>query len=437
MTTKNADKFHNSLPRIVIVGGGAGGLELTTHLGRQLGKKRQAQIILVDQKLTHIWKPLWHEVAAGTLYYEENEISYLSHASRNHYRFEYGRLIGINRHQQTIQLAAVEDNQEIIIPAREIYYDILVLALGSESNDFGIPGAKEFCFTLDSQMQAKQFQQQFLKAEMELQYQENKKLDIAIIGAGATGVELAAELKDALMQTAQLGWQNIVADNIQISIIEAAERILPALPEKVSKKITENLLKQGVKIFIDQKVAEINADGIKTQSNLFIPASIKIWAAGIKAPEFLKNLGLENQRNNQIIVRPTLQTTVDDKIFAFGDCAYCLRDAHHHTVPARAQAAHQQADFLAKSIKNFQAGKKLPVFHYHDYGSLISLSRRQTVGYLMGKAKNFFFEGLMARFFYWSLYKKHQLILLGWWRVSLLTVSNWLTRRVKPRLKLH
>src|SRR5690606_23274616 len=143
---------------ILIVGGGAGGIELATRLGRTLGKRGQARITLVDANLTHIWKPLLHEVAAGSLNSSEDELNYVAQAKWNHFKFQPGRMCGLDRARKAVLLAAKHDENGVeLVPQREIAYDTLVLAVGSKTNDFGTLGAAEHCLFLDSRDQAERF----------------------------------------------------------------------------------------------------------------------------------------------------------------------------------------------------------------------------------------------------------------------------------------
>ena len=182
----------------------------------------------------------------------------------------------------------------------------------------------------------------------------------------------------------------------------------------------------------------MSAEGLRTADGKLIPASLKVWAAGIRAPRFLNELaGLESNRINQLVVLPTLQTTRDEHIFAFGDCAACPQ-ADGKNVPPRAQAAHQQASLLARSLKRRLEGKPLLEYRYRDYGSLISLSSFSAVGNLMGNLTgDVMLEGRLARWFYISLYRLHQMALYGKFRTLLLMLSDRLGRSTEPRLKLH
>jgi len=430
--------------RIVIVGGGAGGLELATRLGRKLGKRGAARIILVDANLTHIWKPLLHEVAAGSLNSSEDELNYVAQAKWNHFEFQLGRMSGLDRAGKSITLAPMlDDDGQVLMPERSIAYDSLVIAVGSTTNDFGTPGAAEHCIFLDTRAQAERFHRRMLSHYLRAHANESEdgsKIDIAIVGAGATGVELAAELHHAAKQLAAYGLNRIRPEDMRITLIEAGPRVLPALPERIARPVHKTLEKLGVTVLTGAAVSEVTADGLKTADGNFIPASLKVWAAGIRAPGFLKELdGLESNRINQLQVRPTLQTTLDDDVFAFGDCAACPQPGTEgRNVPPRAQAAHQQASLLAKSLRLKISAQPLPEYRYRDYGSLISLSSFSAVGNLMGNLTgSVMLEGWLARVFYVSLYRMHQMALYGVPRTLLLMLSDRIGRSTEPRLKLH
>lgn len=441
--TNNADLHH-----IIVVGGGAGGLELACRLGRKLGKKRKAAITLVDNALTHLWKPLLHEVAAGTLNSYEDEVGYLALAHKNHFMFRLGRMDRLDRQAKEISLAPTLDGEGVeYIPRRTFKYDTLVIAVGSQTNDFGIKGIKEHCMFLDNRIEADVFHQRLLREMYTAHAQSSAlregQLKIAIAGAGATGVELSAELHEAFDQLIKFGLDQLPKEEIKITIIEAAERILPALPSELSEKTKQALIKIDVEILANHRISEATPEGFVTDKGGLIPAEVKVWAAGIKAPDYLANIdGLETNRVNQLVVKETLETTNDSNIFALGDCAACPMPGTERNVPPRAQAANQQAKMLYKSIRNRLKQKPLPKYKYVDYGSLISLSHYSTVGNMMGNllgksAGSVMIEGLLARLVYLSLYKMHQLVVLGFVRVVLTTIANMLTQKTKPRMKLH
>jgi len=441
MATLNTN---NSLHHIVIVGGGAGGLELATHLGKKLGKRNKAEITLLDLKRTHIWKPLLHEVAAGTFDSYENQVEYIAQAKKNYFNYRLGRMCKLDREQRIVYVAPTySKGGEEIVPERQFHYDTLIMAVGSVSNDFGVEGVREHCMFLDTEQQAEAFQNRLLEAYIKANTQDEPirpgQLDVVIAGAGATGVELSAQLYRSSRLFAAYGLDIVNPAQINIHIVEAAERILTGLPPRLSSATQDELTKLKINVITNERVVKVDKDNLYTHTGRIIPAAIKVWAAGIKAPEFLKDLdGLEVNRINQLVVRPTLQTTIDDNIFAFGDCAQCEWPEKKSFVPPRAQAAHQQASLLAKSVCARLNNKSLPNFHYRDYGSLVSLGKYSTVGNLMGNLTgSVMIEGFFARMMYLSLYKMHQLALFGFWRTTLLSLAYALRSTVDPKIKLH
>ncbi len=431
--------------RIIVVGGGAAGLELVPQLGKKLGKKHLAAIPLLAASRTHIWKPLLHEVAAGTLDSSEDELEYLAQARWNHFRYRLGRVVGIDRESREVLLAPTFDDEgEEIIPERRFGYDTLVCAVGSLSNDFGIPGVQEYCLFLDSTEQAERFQQTLLNGMLKVHTQGKPitagQLDVAIVGAGATGVELAAQLHHVTRLVSAYGLDSIdPAEDIRLHVIEAGPHILPALPLQLSSAAMHELHRLGVTVHLNQRVVEINAQGIVSASGVTIPAAIKVWAAGIKAPEFLKDIaGLETNRINQLVVGRNLQCTRDENIFAIGDCAACPMDELGNNVPPRAQAAHQQASIMYGTLVRRLKGDPPLNYTYRDFGSLVALGKYSTVGNLMGGlAGSMLISGFVARFVYLSLYKMHQAALYGWPRALLITLLHFLRKGIDPQVKLH
>ena len=433
--------------KIVIVGGGAGGLELATKLGDTLGKNKKAEITLIDCTKTHVWKPLLHEIAAGSMNPDKHELEYMAQAHWHHFRFRLGRMDRLNRRKKEVSIASyIDEDGKEIIPRRSFKYDTLVISVGSTTNDFGIKGAAEHSIALDTQAQAEVFHQKLhhaiLKAQTQKKAIQPGQLEVVIVGAGATGVELAAELHKATREMTVYGIDRVNPDrDIKISIIEAGSRLLPALPKKLSNSVALELRKLNVHLYLGERVTEVSAKGIKTHTKKIISSSLVVWAAGVKAPDFLKNIdGLETNRINQLMVNSSLQTTKDDSIFAFGDCAACPIDGTDQYVPPRAQAAHQQANLLFRSMKLRVKGKiHLPRYVYKDYGSLVNLGTYSTVGNLMGSliGDSMFIEGIIARLMYQSLYKMHLMALHGFMSMALQSLARMITRRSEAQVKLH
>ena len=435
------------LHHVVIVGGGAGGLELATKLGDSLGRKGRAIITLIDKSKTHVWKPLLHEIAAGSMNPEKHELDYLAQAHWHHFNFRLGSMDSLDRANQAITISPHYDEDGIeVIPSRTFKYDTLIIAVGSTTNDFGIKGASEYSIALDTQVQAERFHRRLhnalVRAQTQVEAIHEGQLEVVIVGAGATGVELSAELHNTTRELTAYGLDKIDPDrDVKISLIEASERVLPALPAKLSESVHSELTKLKVNLYTGERVTEVTSKGVFTHSGRFIPSALVIWAAGIKAPDFLHEIdGLETNRINQLVVNRTLQTTLDNNIFAFGDCAACPWPGHDQTVPPRAQSAHQQASMLIKTVKYRVAGKtELPEYTYRDYGSLVNLGRYSTVGSLMGSISggSLFIEGMFARLMYQSLYKMHLMALHGFFSVFLQTLARMITRRTEAQVKLH
>lgn len=437
---------NKDLHQIIIVGGGAAGLQLATKLGRTRWLKGRAQVRLVDRSRTHIWKPLLHEVAAGSMDVGHHALNYLDHAHRHGFRYLIGEMTGLDRAGRRIHLAASQDPEgEEVTPKRSIPYDTLVVAVGSSSNDFGTPGVAQHAIALDTPDQAVRFHQRLVNRMIRAHAQAGPvrpgQLHVAVIGAGATGTELAAELHRTTRQVASHGLDRIDPEkDLKITLIEAAPRVLPALPERVSGGVVRELARIGVEVRTGARVTEVTAQGVHLDGGDFVPAELVVWAAGVKAPDFLRDLdGLETSRANQLVVTPTLQTTRDEAIFALGDCAYLVLPDSDRPIPPRAQAAHQQAAHLAKQIPRRIEGKPLAPFRYRDFGSLVSLGQYSTVGNLMGflRGRDFMIEGTFARLMYQSLYKMHLRALHGAPKVALDSAARLLTRRNEPRVKLH
>jgi NADH dehydrogenase len=436
----------SDLHHIIIVGGGAGGLELATRLGDRLGRRGKARVSLVERARTHIWKPLLHEIAAGSMDVARHEIAYQAQGYWHGFQFRYGEMTGIDRKKRLVFLSSTydEDGREIT-PVRSFKYDTLVIAIGCVGNAFDTPGVKEHAIMLDTPEEAERFNRRLINACVRAFAQAGPvragQLHVAIIGAGATGTELAAELHRTARGLVAYGLDKINPEqDIKITLIEAADRIVPALPERISEGVAKILRTLNVDIRCGSRVVEVTDTGVKLQTGDFIPSRLVVWAAGVKGPDVLAHLdGLEVSRDGRLVVTETLQTTRDPDIFAFGDCAYLLPKGADAPIPPRAQAAHQEASHLYTELQRRLRGEPLTPFRYRDFGSLISLGHYSAIGSLMGfiVGKSFFIEGLFARLMYRSLYKMHEMALHGPFKVMADTLSRMITRRTEPVVKLH
>jgi NADH dehydrogenase len=430
---------------IVIVGGGAGGLELACKLGRKLGP---GKVTLVDSRLYHVWKPSLHEVAAGTLDIHQEGLSYQMLAHDRGFSFVYGAMTALDAAARRITIAPVlspADGEEVL-PQRTLGYRSLVIAVGSTSNYFGVPGAREHTISLNATEDAERFRLRLLRllAQAEQQKEDgaaDSGLDIVIIGGGATGVELAAELREASGAYAAYGFRRLqVKRDVRITLLEGAPRILAPLPERVSAAAARLLDERAIKVVTDCRVNGIDQKQVSDSKGNVYPSDLCVWAAGIRAPEFLGSLGLPVAKGGQVEVDGHLRVQGVPDVYALGDCAACT-DGKGKPVPPRAQAAHQQADYLLKTFVGQAAGQPPPhdPYVYRDYGSLVSIGRETTVGSLMGSLRgaSLFVEGFMARIMYMSLHLMHHKAVLGSLRTGLMALGRFLIRRTTPIVKLH
>jgi NADH dehydrogenase len=428
---------------IVIVGGGAGGLELACKLGRKLGPSK---VMLVDSRSFHIWKPSLHEVAAGTLDVHQEGLSYQMLAHDNGFTFTYGAMTALDSRARTLRVAAIVTSAgEQVLPERDIAFQSLVLAVGSTSNYFGVPGAQEHTISLNATEDAERFHLTLLKlltqADLKKAHDPAAGIDVVIIGGGATGVELAAELREASGVYATYGYQQLQPKrDVRITLLEGAPRILAPLPERVSKAALKLLGQRGIGVVTGCRVTGIEAASVTDAEGHVYPADLCVWAAGIRAPAFLATLGLATTRGGQLDVDGFLRVKGSEGIYAMGDCAACV-DGEGKSVPPRAQSAHQQADFLLETFLRAAKGKapQAKPYVYRDYGSLVSFGHSTTVGSLMGSLMglSWFVEGFFARMMYVSLHLLHHKAILGAVRTGVLAVARFLIKRSTPLVKLH
>jgi NADH dehydrogenase len=380
----------------------------------------------------------------------DQELDYIAQAHWHHFSFRLGELTDIDREARQIQVAPFyDDSGELVTPQQTIHYDTLIISIGSLTNDFGTPGVEQYAQRLESLADAKHFHLRLINACLRAQVQTQPlaphQLQVVIIGAGATGVELAAELHRTTRAIISFGMDRVDPEkDLKVILIEAAPKILPALSTRISTAAEKLLVDLGVEVLTSAKVQKIQANRVFLDNGVEIPAELIVWAAGVKAPDFLSGIGgLETNHVNQLLVLPTLQSTLDPRIFAMGDCAACpwpeANNGKGGIVPPRAQAAHQQASHLFSQINQIIGGKTLKPYQYRDFGSLVSLGEYNSVGSMMGGliGGSLMVEGLFAKLMYISLYKLHQLALHGWVKVFLDTVSRLIHRRTHSIVKLH
>ncbi|WP_414443285.1 NAD(P)/FAD-dependent oxidoreductase [Burkholderia sp. 22PA0106] len=424
--------------RVVIVGGGIAGILLATKLGQQARGGDALDVTLLDRSPTHIWKPMLHTIAAGTRDVNQQQVSFIAHAAAHGYTYQPGEMRGLDRERRCIEVAELlGPNGECVLPARSIGYDVLVLALGSHANDFGTPGVAEHAHFIDSQQQASRFNE-ILRARLFKSIARDEAFRMAIVGAGATGVELSAEMS-RLLEIASGYGDPTVRDRLELTLIESGPRVLAAFPPAISDQTEAVLTKMGFRVMTATRVTGATEAGYQHGDDGFVPADLMVWAAGVKGPDFMAGLaGLDTTRSNQVIVGPTLQSRVDETIFALGDCASLQLDGEERPLPPTAQVATQQAEHLAAALPGWFAGGTLPPFAYRNFGSLVSLADYDAFGTLgqFGLFKGGNIRGRLAQLSHAMLYRRHQQALHGFGRASLLWAAERMNGLAQPKIRL-
>lgn len=430
-----------SKQRIVVVGGGAGGLELVVRLAKKLKRDDTAEVVLVDKNPSHIWKPLFHEVATGSMDSYHDEAAYRSLARKHGFLFVLGEVTAFDLERQIIDVAPVDDEMgRAMLPGRQLTFHRLVVAVGSLSNDFGIEGVTTWARQLDSREQAERFHTRFVAELNRVNSMESEEAELAvvIVGGGATGVELAADMHNVVKRLRDYGYEHFSQDRLTVSIIEAAPGLLPRLPDRIGASVEQELNRIGVTVRTGTMVSAVEEDAVVTSEGERIRSDISVWAAGVRAPAWLAACGMPTDRLGRIEVTPQLQVKGHPAVFAIGDCCACFNEDGTE-VPPRAQAAHQMASVAAKNLLADRRGKAMKSFVYQDFGSLVSLSKFSTVGNLMGNLMRgtVFIEGWMARMVYLSLYRMHQRAVHGTFTTGLIMIGDRIYRATRAEIKLH
>ncbi|NID14551.1 NAD(P)/FAD-dependent oxidoreductase [Luteibacter yeojuensis] len=423
---------------VVIVGGGAAGIELAT----KLGKRRDLDVVLVDRDASHFWKPRLHELAAGLLGDGEEAVSYLAHGQAHGYRYEPGALNHVDVEACRIALDEVRMpvTDEPILPPRSLSYDTLVLAFGSRVNDFGTPGVLDDCDMLDSPAQAVALRRKILALALRSAGDPGKRIRIGIVGAGATGVELAAELHHAFNDMHRYGGLK-GASKLDITLMDMASRVLPAVDPRTSASAQRILEGMGVNVRLGVGVDAVTPEAFHLSDGNVVPCDIRVWAAGVTGHEIVAGLGpFELSKDRRIVVDERLRAKGVSNVYAVGDCAFAVLP-HGGAVPPTAQAAHQQANYLARAIPRAVRGEQVESFVYHSKGTLVSLGEYKATGELPSVVAKggtpIPMRGLLAKAVYVSLQHMHRVALHGWAKANALWLADWLRDTTLPPVKLH
>lgn len=399
-------------------------------------------MVLVDRSLGHVWKPRLHEIATAMQSPLAAESSFLGHASAHGYRFEIGELQQIDPAARSVTLAALfgPDGEEVL-PERTLSYGRLVLALGSEENDFGTPGAQEHCLFLNSTEQAVRIRDALLVGAFRVARAQQAELSVVVIGGGATGVELSAEIHHA-MDALWVHEPGLDRSRVRLTVVEASDRLLSANPPEVSAYASQALEARRVEVILGDRVASIDPAGVLLQSGRRIEAQLRIWTAGIRGPRVFERMSaLPRTRSGRVQVDGHLRCPGLPGVYALGDCAEWIDPATQRPAPYTAQIASAQARYLAAALAAQREGREVPLFRFESAGAIVSLGDGGAAGNLTTRfgrhSRDQFVQGLSARLVYAALYRRHELAIHGWRGALARLLSDWLGRTWQPELKLH
>lgn len=386
-------------PKVVILGGGFGGLAAARSLAKS------ADVVLVDRHNFQTFLPLLYQVSTAGLAADHVAYPIRGALRKTDVKFRMGSPISIDHKNQEVKLDSSET----------LKFDHLVVALGSTTADFGIPGVKEFTLGMKSVHEALNIRAEIMRRFEDLcRFEDDTQFSISVIGGGPTGVEMAGAIAELVRGPLKSDHARSAA-NIKVRIIEAGERLLPTFSPSLSKRTKKDLEKLGVEVLVNSPVKLVEHRKVTVADGLSLPSEITIWAAGVKGSDAMAQLNLPVAAN-RIVVEPTLQVKNYPNVWALGDIAGALgKDGK--PLPMVAPVAIQQGKFVAKQINRVSANKVLKNFKYLDKGSMATIGRNKAVV----EVKGLKIAGPVAWLIWIAL---HLFYLLGG-RNKLTTIADW------------
>jgi NADH dehydrogenase len=392
--------------KVVIIGGGFAGIRVAKKI-----KNKNMQVLLIDKKNHHLFQPLLYQVASAAL--SPADIAYPLREI-----FKYQKNVTVLMGEVT---KIDKERKKVFIHDDVFDYDYLVLATGARHSYFGHNEWEKYAPGLKTLTDALGIREKLLVSFEEAERARTPEIaqeymTFVVIGAGPTGVEMAGAIAEIANSTLLKNFRNINPSQTLIYLIEAAPRVLPPFPPKLSAKAQRDLEKMGVKVLVNTKVTSINEHGVETESS-FIPAKNIIWAAGNQASSLLKDLGSALDRQGRVMVEKDLSVPHHPEIFVIGD-ACCLLDKEGKPLPAVATTAIQQGAFVGKLLNNVKPFEERKGFKYFDKGSLATIGKFKAVGCF----RQFNFSGMLAwivwafiHIFYLVGFRNRYSVMLEWY----------------------
>jgi NADH dehydrogenase len=353
-------------PKVVILGGGFGGLAAARAL------YKSAEVTVVDRHNFQTFLPLLYQVSTAGLAADHVAYPIRGALRKTDIKFRMGSPISVDHKNQEVKL----DSSEVL------KFDHLIVALGSVSADFGIPGVNEYALGMKTVHEALTIRAEIMRRFEDLcRFEDDTKLSISVIGGGPTGVEMAGAIAELIRGPLKSDQANAAA-HIQVSLIEAGPRLLPPFAPSLSARTKKDLEKLGVKVLLNTAVKAIEHRKIILKDDSVLNSEITIWAAGVKGSDAMAQLNLPTN-GNRVAVEPTMQVKNYPNVWALGDIAGALgKDGR--PLPMVAPVAIQQGKFIAKQIARLMAKKPLTDFKYLDKGSMATIGRNKAVVQVKG-----------------------------------------------------
>lgn len=389
------------IKNIVVIGAGYGGLTAALRLERLLKKYPFFKVHLIDKNPFHTIKTQLHEAAVRNV---EVAIPLYKILRRKNIQFHLGEVNNIDVEKKVIQ---IED--------RYLTYQFLVIAIGSKVNYYNIPGMAEYSFPLQTLYDAEKIYEYIskicaLSASEKDEIIRKENLRFVIGGGGLSGVEFAAELAEHTKRC--ISNFNIDKNDVEIIIIEAAERLVPFMDREFSEKIKEKLLDKGIKVFLNSKIVKRTEDKVFLENGYVIKTKNFIWTGGIKVSDLLKRGGLKTGPANRVIVNEYLQAEGNKYIYAIGDSANAINPVTGKPVPAAAQFALQQGRLAAENIYAEIFGRPKKDYYPKVWGEVVSLGKHLAVGWLaLPILKKITFVGFLGKLLKTAIKEKHFILL--------------------------
>jgi NADH dehydrogenase len=353
-------------PKVVILGGGFGGLAAARAL------YKSAEVTVVDRHNFQTFLPLLYQVSTAGLAADHVAYPIRGALRKTNIKFRMGSPISVDHKNKEVKL----DSSEVL------QFDHLIVALGSVSADFGIPGVNEYALGMKTVHEALTIRAEIMRRFEDLcRFEDETKLSISVIGGGPTGVEMAGAIAELIRGPLKSDQANAAA-HIQVSLIEAGPRLLPPFAPSLSERTKKDLEKLGVKVLLNTAVKAIEHRKIILKDDSVLNSEITIWAAGVKGSDAMAQLNLPTN-GNRVAVEPTMQVKNYPNVWALGDIAGALgKDGR--PLPMVAPVAIQQGKFIAKQIARLISNKPLTDFKYLDKGSMATIGRNKAVVQVKG-----------------------------------------------------